>query len=203
VKGGRNVQVQYRPLAELKAYERNARKHPEAQIQALAAAIKEFGFTNPVLVTPEGEIIAGHGRVAAARALGLSEVPTIALSGLSEAQRRALVLADNRIAEGAAWDNDLLALELADIRSAGFDLGVIGFSDAELVGLLNGGLKKGLTDPDAAPPPPEVPVARAGDVWICGSHRIRCGDATKKADVESLMAGSPPLLMVTDPPYGV
>jgi DNA modification methylase len=189
-------------VATLVPYARNARTHSDAQVAQLAASIREFGFTNPILVDGERGIIAGHGRLLAARKLGLAEVPVIELSHLSPAQRRAYVLADNKLALNAGWDDDLLRLELADLRDEGFDLGLTGFGLDEIGELLadNGA---GLTDPDQVPEVPAEPVSRAGDVWLLGRHRLACGDSTDAATVERLLAGVKPHLMVTDPPYGV
>ena len=189
-------------VAALVPYARNARTHSDAQVAQLAASIREFGFTNPILVDGERGIIAGHGRLLAARKLGLAEVPVIELSHLTPAQRRAYVLADNKLALNAGWDDDLLRLELADLRSEGFDLGLTGFGLDEIGELLadNGA---GLTDPDQVPEVPAEPVSRAGDVWLLGRHRLACGDSTDAATVERLLAGVKPHLMVTDPPYGV
>lgn len=189
-------------VAALVPYARNARTHSDAQVAQLAASIREFGFTNPILVDGERGIIAGHGRLLAARKLGLAEVPVIELSHLTPAQRRAYVLADNKLALNAGWDDDLLRLELADLRSEGFDLGLTGFGLDEIGDLLADNTT-GLTDPDQVPEVPAEPVSRAGDVWLLGRHRLACGDSTDAATVERLLAGVRPHLMVTDPPYGV
>jgi DNA modification methylase len=189
-------------VEDLVPYARNARTHSPAQVAQIAASIREFGFTNPVLVDGERGIIAGHGRVMAARQLGLVEVPTIELSHLSPAQRRAYVLADNRLALSAGWDDEMLRLELGELHSEGFDLALTGFGEDELAGFLLEPTT-GLTDPDEVPAPPEIPVSRAGDVWVLGRHRIVCGDSTDPATVEAVLAGVCPHLMVTDPPYGV
>ncbi len=189
-------------VSALIPYARNARTHSEAQVAQLAASIREFGFTNPILVDGERGVIAGHGRLLAARKLGLAEVPVIELAHLSPAQRRAYVLADNKLALNAGWDDDLLRLELADLRSEGFDLGLTGFGLDEIGGLLADNTA-GLTDPDQVPEVPAQPVSRAGDVWLLGRHRLVCGDSTDAATVERLLAGVKPHLMVTDPPYGV
>lgn len=190
------------PITALIPYARNARTHSDAQVAQLAASIREFGFTNPILVDGERGIIAGHGRLLAARKLGLAEVPVIELAHLSPAQRRAYVLADNKLALNAGWDDDLLRLELADLRSEGFDLGLTGFGLDEIGDLLANNTT-GLTDPDQVPEVPAQPVSRAGDVWLLGRHRLVCGDSTDAATVERLLAGVKPHLMVTDPPYGV
>ncbi len=168
----------------------------------IAASIREFGFTNPVLVDAERGVIAGHGRLLAARKLGMAEVPTIELGHLTPAQRRAYVLADNRLALSAGWDDDLLRLELGDLQADGFDLALTGFDPDEIAGLLTDPTD-GLTDPDDVPPMPEVPVSQLGDVWLLGRHRLVCGDSTDPATVERALAGVRPHLMVTDPPYGV
>jgi len=190
------------PVAELIPYARNARTHSDAQVAQIAASIREFGFTNPILVDGERGVIAGHGRLLAARQLGLTEVPTIELSHLSPAQRRAYVLADNKLALNAGWDDEMLRLELAELQCEGFDLGLTGFSDGEL-GMFLADQTAGLTDPDEIPPSPETPVSQPGDIWQLGRHRLICGDSTEAAVVEALLAGVAPHLMVTDPPYGV
>ena len=193
--------VTYRKRADLKPYDRNARTHSEAQIAQIAASIREFGWTNPVLIDERGRMIAGHGRVMAATLLGQEEVPTICIAGLTDAQRRALVIADNKLALNAGWDEALLSSELQTLRAEDFDIGVIGFAQDELHRLLpNGG---GLTDPDDTPPLPAVPVSVLGDVWLLGNHRIVCGDCTEKPVVAKALGTSKPRLMVTDPPYGV
>jgi DNA modification methylase len=189
-------------VADLVPYARNARTHSPAQVAQIAASIREFGFTNPVLFDGERGIIAGHGRVMAARQLGLIEVPTIELSHLTPTQRRAYVLADNGLALSAGWDNEMLRLELGELNSEGFDLALTGFGEDELAGFLLEPTT-GLTDPDEVPAPPEIPVSRLGDVWVLGQHRIICGDSTDPLVVQALLAGVRPHLMVTDPPYGV
>jgi DNA modification methylase len=197
------------PVASLVPYAENARTHSPSQVAQIAASIAEFGFVNPVLVDAEGVLIAGHGRVMAAKQLGLASVPVLRLGHLSPAQARALRLADNQIALNSGWDEALLAAEIARIRDeAVVDLDVLGFSGMELDRLLaeiDGGddtLPRG--DPDApAPEPPARPVTRPGDLWRFGRHRLLCGDATIAADVARLLAGTRPHLMVTDPPYGV
>ena len=189
-------------VADLVPYARNARTHSEAQVAQIAASIREFGFTNPILVDGDRGVIAGHGRLLAARKLGLTEVPTIELSHLSPAQRRAYVLADNRLALSAGWDDDMLRLELGELQLEGFDLALTGFEPGELASLLTAPTS-GLTDPDEVPEPPADPVARTGDVWLLGRHRLACGDCTDPAVVEAVLGGVRPHLMVTDPPYGV
>ncbi len=189
-------------VRDLIPYARNARTHSEDQVAQIAASIREFGFTNPVLTDGENGIIAGHGRVLAARKLGLAEVPVIELAHLTPAQRRAYVLADNKLALNAGWDEDLLRLELAELQDLGFDLGLTGFDADEIAGFL-AEPTAGLTDPDAIPALPENPVTRPGDVWILGRHRLACGDCTDPAVVAAVLGTVRPHLMVTDPPYGV
>jgi DNA modification methylase len=172
------------------------------QIAEIAGSIRAFGFVNPILVGEDGDVIAGHGRLAAARLLQLIEVPVIVLGGLTEIERRQLVLADNRIALNAGWDMEMLKLELADLSALGADLKPLGFSDAELAAVLSPATG-GLTDEDEAPPLQETPVSRLGDIWCLGAHRIACGDSTDAEAVEALLGSVMPMLMVTDPPYGV
>lgn len=197
------LNIAYRPLAELIPYVRNARTHSDEQVIQIAASIREFGWTNPVLIDADRGIIAGHGRVMAARKLGLAEVPTIELSHLTPAQRRAYVLADNKLAENAGWDFDLLKLELGELDDEGFDLSLLGFNADELTKLLAADATDGLTDPDEVPEVPVNPVTIEGDVWLLGRHRLICGDATQASVVERVLDGVSPALMVTDPPYGV
>src|SRR6056297_546521 len=164
--------IAQRPLADLIPYANNARTHSETQVARIAGSIREFGFNNPVLVDGENGIIAGHGRVLAARQLGLREVPVIELAHLSEAQKRAYILADNRLAEEAGWDRELLALELGELDELGMDLGEIGFEGAELDALLNHG--EGDPREEETPEPPAEPVSRPGDLWCLGPHRLLC-----------------------------
>lgn len=194
--------VRRRPVASLTPYARNARTHSEAQIGQIAASIREWGWTMPILVDEVGGIIAGHGRVLAAQRLGLKSVPTMEARGWSEAQKRAYVLADNKLTLNAGWDEELLRLELGDLKFSGFDLDLTGFSGDELAAYLSEETE-GLTDPDEVPEAPAEPVSRTGDVWLLGRHRLVCGDATSELDVSLALAGVRPHLMVTDPPYGV
>lgn len=192
------------PVARLRPYARNARTHDAAQVEKIAASILEFGFTNPILVDESDGIIAGHGRLMAAERVGMAEVPVIPLTHMSDAQRRAYILADNRLALDAGWDEKLLAEELADLRADGFDLDVIGFNDDELDMLLGGGAELAEDgDEDAAPAPPVFPISVLGDIWVLGSHRVMCGDSTSITAVERLMAGKKADCMWTDPPYNV
>jgi DNA modification methylase len=190
------------PLSRLIPYARNARTHSDAQVTQIAASIREWGWTVPVLVNEDGTIIAGHGRVLAAQRLALTEVPVMVARGWSEAKRRAYVLADNKLTLNGGWDEALLRAELADLAGMGADLSLTGFSDEE-VQALTVDASTGLTDPDAVPEPLAVPVSRLGDVWLLGRHRLVCGDCTDEAVVSAALDGVRPHLMVTDPPYGV
>lgn len=195
--------LEHLALAVLTPYARNSRTHSPEQVAQIAASIREFGFTNPVLIDEANGIIAGHGRVLAASELGLTTIPCLRLSHLSEAQKRAYVIADNKLALNAGWDSDMLRLELDDLDAAGFDLGLVGFSEEELADLFREAPGAGNTDPDDAPPPPPDPVSRAGDMWILGVHRVRCGDSTVLDDVDALMGGLRADACWTDPPYNV
>ena len=179
--------IDYRPVASLIPFARNARTHSESQVALIAGSIREYGFTNPVLVDGESGIIAGHGRVLAARKLGLASVPVIELGHLSESQKRAYVLADNRLAEAAGWDKAMLALEAADLSELGVDLASLGFEAAEIDALLNAAA----ADPreEATPEPPAVPVSRPGDLWLLGRHRLLCGSATEPPTWPACSAG--------------
>ena len=196
--------ITYRAPADLRGYDRNARTHSEAQIAQIMASIREYGFTNPLLVDDTGEIIAGHGRLAAATRLGLESVPTIVLHGLTPAQRRAYVLADNQIALNGGWDLDVLRAELTDLKLGGFDLDLTGFQPLELGDLgVPGYSPEPMDDPEEAPDPPANPVTILGDLWVLGDHRLICGDSTDADTVKALLGNVVPHLMVTDPPYGV
>ncbi len=197
-------QVEKVSIEKLIPYARNARTHDEAQVSQIAASIKEFGFNNPILISDDYSIIAGHGRLAAARKLGLAEVPVIRLSHLSDTQRKAYVLADNRLALNAGWDNDLLKLELIELKAEDVDLEMLGFSVEELDGLLNAlEPTEGLTDEDAVPEPPPEPITKPGDIWILGKHRLMCGDSTSIDHLEKLCNGRQVDMWLTDPPYNV
>lgn len=197
----RRLQIEYWPIDKLIPYARNARTHSEAQIAEIAGSIRTFGFSNPIQVSSAGDIVAGHGRLAAARKLGLTEVPVVVLS-LSDLNRRQLVLADNRIALNAGWDNQVLGLELADLSALGADLSSLGFTPKELAQALTS-VEGGLTDEDQIPEVAEVATSQAGDIWQLGPHRVACGDSRDEILVKALLAGNVPQLMVTDPPYGV
>ena len=189
-------------MSSLVPYARNSRTHSPEQVEQIAGSIREYGFTNPVLIDEDGGLIAGHGRVLAAKKLGVVDVPVIALAGLSEAQKRAYVLADNKLALNAGWDVELLRVELGELAEMNFDLALTGFSIEEIKGLRSPG-NVGLADPDDAPKPPATPVTEPCDVWVLGNHRIICGDSTDALVVQKLLGGVVPHLMVTDPPYGV
>ncbi len=197
------MQIQPRPIEGLIPYARNSRTHSDEQVAQISASIREFGWTNPVLVDGDNGIIAGHGRVLAARKLGLTEVPCIELAHLSEAQKKAYIIADNKLALNAGWDNDLLALEFAELQEIGFDLDLTGFDADELESLMPVEATEGLTDEDAVPEVPAEPVTKLGDVWVLGKHRVMCGDSTSIDSVEALLEGRKAQMVHTDPPYGV
>lgn len=190
-------------IDKLVPYARNSRTHSDAQVAQIAASIKEFGFTNPVLIDAGGGIIAGHGRVLAARKLGLTDVPCIRLDHLTDAQKRAYVIADNRLALNSGWDMEMLKVEFADLQELGFDLELTGFDLDEIKELLAPVGTEGLTDPDDAPPLPENPRTRPGDIWVMGNHRLLCGDSTSVSDLEKLTDGQLVDMWLTDPPYNV
>jgi DNA modification methylase len=189
-------------VSDLVPYARNARTHSPEQVDQIAASIREWGWTTPVLIDEDGGLIAGHGRVMAAKKLGLRDVPAMRADGWSEAQKRAYVLADNKLALNAGWDNELLRVELDGLKELDFDLSLTGFADLELSTIL-ADKTEGLTDPDETPEPPAEPVSVLGDVWLLGKHRIVCGSSTEVESVDKALNGVKPHLMVTDPPYGV
>ena len=193
------------PTAKLIPYARNARTHSEDQVAQIAASIAEFGFTNPILAGSDGVIVAGHGRLAAAQKLGLELVPVVVLDHLTPIQRRALVIADNRIAENAGWDWDVLRVELDALQLEGFDLDITGFDADALADLIAGDEPDfdDQTDEDAVPEVTETPISRPGDVWIMGQHRLLCGDATVAESYDRLMQGNAADMVFTDPPYNV
>ena len=195
--------VEHWSLQRLIPYAKNARTHDDTQVSQIAGSIAEFGFVNPILVGDDDVIIAGHGRLMAAQQLGLDTVPVIVLHHLTESQRRALVIADNKIAENAGWNDELLKLELEELGDLGFDLDVIGFSDEELDELLGADEQPGETDEDEIPEVEDEPVSRQGDVWIMGDHRLLCGDSTSKQNLDKLMSGELADMAFTDPPYNV
>ena len=195
------MKIEQVKLDALIPYARNSRTHSDAQVAQIAASIKEFGFTNPVLIDETGSIIAGHGRVMAARKLAITDVPSIRLTHLTEAQKKAYVIADNKLALNAGWDDEMLAVELTDLKDMGFDLDLTGFSTDEIEALLAPVGTEGLTDEDAVPEVPEAPVTVLGDVWLLGKHRVMCGDSTSIDAVEKLMDGQKADMVFTSPPY--
>src|SRR6195256_5722960 len=197
------LRLEFWPVDRLVPSARNARTHSDAQVAEIAGSIRAFGFTNPILVGELGDVVAGHGRLAAARQLGLSDVPVILLQGLTELQRRQLVLADNRIALNAGWNLEMLHLELKDLSALGADLSVLGFTKHELAAALTAAGSEGLTDENEVPELAETPITAPGDIWCLGPHRLACGDSTDASAVAALLGGLEPQLMVTDPPYGV
>lgn len=193
--------VERRKITSIIPYARNSRTHSEEQVAQIAASIKEWGFTNPILVDVDGEIIAGHGRLLAAQKLGLDEVPCITAVGWSDAQKKAYVIADNKLALNAGWDNNMLSIEFSELKDMDFDLGLTGFNLDELAKILEEPLNEGLTDEDDVPEVPEQPVTVEGDVWLLGNHRLMCGDSTSIDAVEKLMNGQLADMIFTDPPY--
>jgi len=184
-------------------YARNSRTHSDEQVDQIAASIKEFGFLNPVIVDGDNGIIAGHGRVMALKKLNITTVPCIEASHLTETQKRAYIIADNKLALNAGWDDDMLRIEFDELTEDGFDLSLTGFSLDEIDGLQIEVIEDGLTDEDAVPEIPDEPISVRGDVWVLGNHRLMCGDSTSIDDVEKLMDGCSPDLIHTDPPYGM
>jgi ParB-like chromosome segregation protein Spo0J len=196
------LHVEFWGLDKLIPFARNARTHSDAQIAEIAGSIRAFGFTNPILVGDNGDVIAGHGRLAAARQLGLTEVPVIPLHGLTEMQRRQLILADNRIVLNAGWDLEMLKLELSDLAALGADLAMLGFDKEELAAVLSPASSGGLTDENEVPELGKAAVTTPGEIWALGAHRLVCGDSTDAETVRALFGSRVPSLMVTDPPYG-
>jgi DNA modification methylase len=183
---------------------RNPRTHSDAQVAQIGASIAEFGFNNPILVDTKAGIIAGHGRLLAARRLGFTEVPVIVLDHLSEVQKRAYVIADNKLAENAGWDDEMLRVEIEALQDESFDVSLLGFEDEKLARLLAAqDAIEGLTDEDAVPELPQTPTSRTGDLWVLGEHKLLVGDSTNLDDVAQLMAGEIADLVFTDPPYNV
>ena len=195
--------LEYIALETLIPYARNSRSHSDAQVAQIAASIGEFGFTNPILIDAEGGIIAGHGRTMAARKLGLDKVPCIRLTNLTDAQKKAYIIADNKLALNAGWDDEMLKVELTELKDLDFDLSLIGFDADELANLLEPEQVDGLTDEDDVPEAPETPVTVEGDVWILGNHRLMCGDSCSQNDMEKLTSGQLVDMWLTDPPYNV
>jgi len=198
-----NRKLEWRSVSTLIPYARNSRTHSDEQIAQIAASIKEFGWTNPILVDGDNGIIAGHGRLSAARKLGHEEVPVIELKDLTETQRKAYIIADNRLALNAGWDNEMLTIELNDLLADGFALELLGFDPKEIDALLEPEVVEGLTDEDAVPDVPDEPITKIGDIYQLGRHRVMCGDSTSLSDVDTLMDGNKVDMVFTDPPYNV
>jgi DNA modification methylase len=194
--------IEYVSIDTLIPYARNARTHSDAQVAQIAASITEFGWTNPILTDGVKGVIAGHGRLLAARKLGNNEVPIIELSHLTDTQKRAYIIADNKLSLNAGWDDEVLSVEMEELDDEGFDLTLTGFGDEELEGLLEKE-NTGLTDDDAVPEVPDNPVSKLGDIWELGNHRVMCGDSTSIDTVDLLMNGQKADMVFTDPPYNV
>ena len=194
--------VERTSIKTITPYARNSRTHSDEQVAQIAASIKEWGFTTPILIDTDGEIIAGHGRLLAAQRIGLEEVPTMTAKGWSEAQKRAYVIADNKLALNAGWNDEMLKIELDGLKELDFDLDLVGFSDEELAKLLQEPEKEGLTDEDDVPEAPEKPITVEGDIWVLGNHRLMCGDSASIDSVEKMMENRKADVMFTDPPYG-
>jgi DNA modification methylase len=197
-----NPKISMLATKDLIPYARNTRTHSEEQVNQIVSSIKEFGFTNPVLVDQDNMIIAGHGRVMAANKIKLDKVPTICLKHLTEAQKKAYIIADNRLALNAGWDEDMLKVELEELNDLEFDISLLGFEDNEIESLLSEPTE-GLTDEDAVPDLPEEPTTKLGDLWILGEHRLLCGDSTSIDAVDKLMDGNKADMVFTDPPYNI
>jgi site-specific DNA-methyltransferase (adenine-specific) len=197
------VKITQKKVTELIPYVKNSRTHSDEQVAQIAASIKEFGWTNPILVDGSNGIIAGHGRLMAARKLGYTEVPTIELADLTETQKKAYIIADNRLALNAGWDNEMLTIELNDLLADGFALEILGFDPKELDALLEPEVVEGLTDEDAVPNVPEEPKTKLGDIYQLGNHRLMCGDSCSLTDMEKLCGGQLVDMWLTDPPYNV
>lgn len=197
------IQIKEKLVSELIPYVKNSRTHSDEQVAQIAASIKEFGWTNPILIDGENGIIAGHGRLMAARKLGHTKVPTIELKDLTETQKKAYIIADNRLALNAGWDNEMLKLEFDELAELGFDLNLTGFSLDEIAALTPLVVEEGLTDEDAAPGLPDEPITKVGDIYQLGRHRLMCGDSTSLEAVDKLMDGNKVDMVFTDPPYNV
>ena len=195
------IQIKEKLVSELIPYVKNSRTHSDEQVAQIAASIKEFGWTNPILIDGENGIIAGHGRLMAARKLKHDKVPTIELKDLTETQKKAYIIADNRLALNAGWDNEMLTIELNDLLADGFALEILGFDPKELNALLEPEVVEGLTDEDAVPDVPDEPITKLGDIYQLGNHRLMCGDSTSIDSVELLLNGEEADFMFTSPPY--
>jgi len=196
------MKIEMRPIAEIKPYEQNPRLNDDA-VEAVAESIRRFGFRQPIVVDEGGVIVCGHTRWKAAQKLGLEKAPVHVARDLTPEQIRAYRIADNKTAELAEWNMELLPIELAELGDAGIDWSLLGFDQDELAKLLDPGVQEGLTDPDAVPEPPDDPVTKPGDLWVLGDHRLLCGDSSSAEDVDRLLDGQPIHLVNTDPPYNV
>lgn len=196
------IQIKEKLVTELIPYVKNSRTHSDEQVAQIAASIKEFGWTNPILIDGDNGIIAGHGRLMAARKLGHTKVPTIELKDLTETQKKAYIIADNRLALNAGWDNEMLKLEFDELSELGFDLELTGFSLDEIEAL-NPEVVEGLTDEDSVPQAPEEPKTKVGDIYQLGNHRLMCGDSSSQNDIDKLLCGDRPDMIFTDPPYNI
>jgi len=190
-------------VSALIPYAKNSRTHDDAQVAQIAASIKEFGWTNPILVDGDKGVIAGHGRLLAARKLGMAKVPTIELKDMTEAQKKAYVIADNKLALNAGWNTNFLSLELQELKDQDFDLTLLGFDDKELDALLAPEVTEGLTDEDSVPDTPIEPKTKLGDIYILGNHRLMCGDSTSIDAVDKLLEFGKADMVFTDPPYNM
>jgi DNA modification methylase len=197
------MQIKEVEVTALIPYAKNSRTHDDAQVAQIAASIKEFGWTNPILVDGDKGVIAGHGRLLAARKLGMNKVPTIELKDMTEAQKKAYVIADNKLALNAGWDTNFLSLELQELKDQDFDLTLLGFDDKELDALLAPEVTEGLTDEDSVPDTPIEPKTKLGDIYILGNHRLMCGDSCSVTDMDKLVNGRQVDMWLTDPPYNV
>ena len=196
------MKIQEVAVNKLIPYAKNSRTHSPEQVGQIAASIKEFGFRNPILVDGVG-IIAGHGRLMAAQKLGLDKVPTIDCSDMTDSQKKAYIIADNKLAMNAGWDTSMLSIEMQELEDKGFDLTLLGFEDKELNALLQPEIVDGLTDEDSVPDVPDEPKTKLGDIYVLGNHRLMCGDSTNIDDIDKLMDGKKADMVFTDPPYGI
>jgi site-specific DNA-methyltransferase (adenine-specific) len=197
------MQISQRQVTDLIPYAKNSRTHSDAQVAQIAASIKEFGWTNPILVDGSNGIIAGHGRLMAARKLGMTEVPVIELNGMTDTQKKAYIIADNQLALTSGWEIGLLSIELEELKTEGFNLDILGFDQKELDAILTPEIVEGLTDEDAVPDAPVEPKTKLGDIYQLGNHRLMCGDSTSIDALEKLMDGQLADQLITDPPYNV
>jgi len=203
IKGVDHTDIEHIPVGDLIPYARNSRTHSDEQVNQIVASLNEWGFTNPLLLDENNQIIAGHGRLMAAKKAGYEKVPCMVAKGWTEAQKKAYVIADNKLALNSGWDDEMLAVEFQELEELGFNIELTGFDIGEIEELMPIEEVDGLTDEDEVPELPEEPISKLGDVWILGNHRLMCGDSTSVDDVEKLMDGVYPDLIHTDPPYGM